>query len=138
VAAHETGEISESNSVWTAFKDLNVESDTKETPNEIRADDMSSHRNDGRESELSVDIQFQLNDAHADYDDLLSRFKIEVPEESFEAPFKAKRKRGFGKVRGCVKQARRFGFHWVWIDNCCIDKTSSSELSESINSMFNW
>jgi hypothetical protein len=25
-----------------------------------------------------------------------------------------------------------------WIDSCCIDKTSSSELSEAINSMFNW
>lgn len=27
---------------------------------------------------------------------------------------------------------------WVWIDTCCIDKTSSSELSEAINSMFRW
>ncbi|KAK0611748.1 hypothetical protein B0T14DRAFT_540758 [Immersiella caudata] len=27
-------------------------------------------------------------------------------------------------------------FDWVWIDTCCIDKTSSAELSESINSMF--
>lgn len=27
---------------------------------------------------------------------------------------------------------------WVWIDTCCIDKRSSAELSEAINSMFNW
>ena len=27
---------------------------------------------------------------------------------------------------------------WAWIDTCCIDKTSSAELSEAINSMFNW
>ena len=26
----------------------------------------------------------------------------------------------------------------VLIDSCCIDKTSSTELSEAINSMFNW
>ncbi|KAM0230130.1 hypothetical protein ACHAPO_009497 [Fusarium lateritium] len=26
----------------------------------------------------------------------------------------------------------------VWIDTCCIDKTSSAELSEAINSMFKW
>ena len=27
---------------------------------------------------------------------------------------------------------------WVWIDTCCIDKSSSAELSEAINSMFAW
>ena len=27
---------------------------------------------------------------------------------------------------------------WAWIDTCCIDKTSSAELSEAINAMFNW
>lgn len=27
---------------------------------------------------------------------------------------------------------------WVWVDTCCIDKTSSAELSEAINSMFSW
>ncbi|KAK0649253.1 hypothetical protein B0T16DRAFT_409711 [Cercophora newfieldiana] len=30
------------------------------------------------------------------------------------------------------------GVEWGWIDTCCIDKTSSSELSEAINSMFRW
>jgi hypothetical protein len=28
--------------------------------------------------------------------------------------------------------------NYVWIDTCCIDKTSSAELSEAINSMFRW
>ena len=27
---------------------------------------------------------------------------------------------------------------WVWIDTCCIDKSSSAELTEAINSMFSW
>jgi hypothetical protein len=27
---------------------------------------------------------------------------------------------------------------WQWIDSCCIDKSSSAELSEAINSMFKW
>lgn len=27
---------------------------------------------------------------------------------------------------------------WVWVDTCCIDKRSSAELSEAINSMFQW
>ena len=27
---------------------------------------------------------------------------------------------------------------WIWIDTCCIDKRNSAELSEALNSMFNW
>ncbi|KAJ4124538.1 hypothetical protein NW754_000236 [Fusarium falciforme] len=27
---------------------------------------------------------------------------------------------------------------YAWVDTCCIDKTSSAELSESINAMFRW
>ena len=29
-------------------------------------------------------------------------------------------------------------FDWVWIDTCCIDKRSSAELTESINSMYRY
>lgn len=47
-------------------------------------------------------------------------------------------KRGYSKIIGCCKQARRDGYEYVWIDSCCIDKYSSAELSEAINSMFQW
>jgi Heterokaryon incompatibility protein (HET) len=47
-------------------------------------------------------------------------------------------KAGYRKIEACCDQAVRDGFNWVWIDTCCIDKTSSSELSEAINSMFRW
>ncbi|OBZ69801.1 hypothetical protein A0H81_10547 [Grifola frondosa] len=50
----------------------------------------------------------------------------------------AKKLRGFPKVFGCCERARDEGYEWVWIDTCCIDKSSSSELSEAINSMFAW
>ncbi|KAJ3005176.1 hypothetical protein NUW54_g4461 [Trametes sanguinea] len=40
------------------------------------------------------------------------------------------------KIRGCVRTARDYGLDWVWIDTCCIDKTSSAEIQEAINSMF--
>ena len=42
------------------------------------------------------------------------------------------------KINGCYRQAQRDGLEYVWIDTCCIDKSSSSELSEAINSMFVW
>ncbi|KAM5356607.1 hypothetical protein ACJ41O_003253 [Fusarium nematophilum] len=48
------------------------------------------------------------------------------------------RQPAFVKVSESCFQARRDGFNYVWIDTCCIDKTSSAELSEAINSMFKW
>jgi hypothetical protein len=42
------------------------------------------------------------------------------------------------KIRGACEMARQLGFAWVWIDNCCINKASSTEESESINSMYTW
>ncbi|KAK1831524.1 heterokaryon incompatibility protein-domain-containing protein [Podospora conica] len=47
-------------------------------------------------------------------------------------------KKGFKKIQACCKLSLDQGFEWTWIDTCCIDKTSSAELSESINSMFSW
>ncbi|KAL2272004.1 hypothetical protein VTJ83DRAFT_1375 [Remersonia thermophila] len=45
---------------------------------------------------------------------------------------------GFMKLEGSCALAKQQGFNYVWIDTCCIDKRSSSELSEAINSMFSW
>jgi len=43
---------------------------------------------------------------------------------------------GFQKIRQFCQKAKSDGFQWVWIDTCCIDKSSSAELSEAINSMY--
>ena len=45
---------------------------------------------------------------------------------------------GYLKIRSCCALAEREGHEYVWIDTCCIDKTSSAELSEAINSMYRW
>ncbi|KAH7381547.1 heterokaryon incompatibility protein-domain-containing protein [Pyrenochaeta sp. MPI-SDFR-AT-0127] len=45
---------------------------------------------------------------------------------------------GFQKILLASQQTLRDGLGYVWVDTCCIDKTSSAELSESINSMFRW
>ncbi|KAM5546144.1 hypothetical protein V8D89_000270 [Ganoderma adspersum] len=42
------------------------------------------------------------------------------------------------KIREACKVAREDSHWYIWIDSCCIDKTSSSELSEAINSMYQW
>ena len=45
---------------------------------------------------------------------------------------------GWTKIRNCCKFAHNRGHNYVWIDTCCIDKRSSAELSEAINSMYRW
>lgn len=47
-------------------------------------------------------------------------------------------KRGFAKLNLCEQQAISNGLELFWLDTCCIDKSSSAELSEAINSMFKW
>ncbi|RBR21877.1 uncharacterized protein FIESC28_04720 [Fusarium coffeatum] len=46
--------------------------------------------------------------------------------------------KGYWKIIDFCAKARNEGFDYAWIDTCCIDKTSSAELSEAINSMFQW
>lgn len=45
---------------------------------------------------------------------------------------------GFLKVKNTCSRAAQDGYSYVWIDTLCIDKSSSAELSEAINSMFRW
>ncbi|KAI3326718.1 kinesin light chain [Xylariaceae sp. AK1471] len=47
-------------------------------------------------------------------------------------------KSGYDKIRFCGEQAKRDGLQYFWVDTCCIDKSSSQELTEAINSMFQW
>lgn len=46
--------------------------------------------------------------------------------------------KGYQKVSNACRTARHEGFQYIWIDTCCINKSSSTELSEAINSMFAW
>jgi len=47
-------------------------------------------------------------------------------------------KEGAKKIKLASEQARKEDLEFVWVDTCCIDKASSAELSEAINSMFSW
>ncbi|KAG9192828.1 hypothetical protein G6011_11562 [Alternaria panax] len=50
----------------------------------------------------------------------------------------AKEKKGFAKIQKTCELAVAGGFDYAWVDTCCIDKSSSAELLEAINSMFAW
>lgn len=64
--------------------------------------------------------------------------KEEVSYRDMQNLSVAKWKRGFKKIEMCCRQAATDGYHWAWVDTCCIDQTSSAELSEAINSMYKW
>ncbi|TRX88404.1 hypothetical protein FHL15_010717 [Xylaria flabelliformis] len=51
---------------------------------------------------------------------------------------RAESKTGFQKLVYVSIQAQKDGLGYFWIDTCCIDKSSSAELSEAVNSMFRW
>ncbi|KAF5372196.1 hypothetical protein D9758_004918 [Tetrapyrgos nigripes] len=50
----------------------------------------------------------------------------------------ARSKAGWRKVFYACLRARRYRFDWIWIDSCCINKESSAELSEALNSMYQY
>ncbi|KAK5674859.1 hypothetical protein LTS10_012596 [Elasticomyces elasticus] len=47
-------------------------------------------------------------------------------------------KAGYRKIEGACRQSETDGLRYIWVDTCCIDKTNNNELSEAINSMFDW
>ena len=61
----------------------------------------------------------------------------EVSFQSFAHP-ESKILAGYNKILQCCDIAAALGLRWLWCDTCCIDKTSSAELSEAINSMWKW
>lgn len=47
-------------------------------------------------------------------------------------------KKGWHKIVETCQLARERSIGFAWVDTCSIDKSSSAELTESINSMFQW
>lgn len=64
--------------------------------------------------------------------------KDEDAENDITICHRTEAKRGFGKIEQLCSLAAARGLGYAWIDTCSINKHSSTELSESINSMFRW
>ncbi|KAK7967632.1 uncharacterized protein PG986_001909 [Apiospora aurea] len=65
--------------------------------------------------------------------------KDEVLVEDVEKPLSEwQGKAGASKVLQGSVTALALGHRYLWIDSCCIDKKSSAELTEAINSMYTW
>jgi len=62
----------------------------------------------------------------------------EVTFQDWRDMSRASTKGGYTKICLACHQAIKADLEYLWVDTNCIDKTSSAELSEAINSMFAW
>lgn len=62
----------------------------------------------------------------------------EVSFQEMGVPSARQAKQGFTKIKRACETTLSLGLEHIWVDTCCIDKTSNAELTESINSMFEW
>ncbi|KAH9212100.1 hypothetical protein DL95DRAFT_509798, partial [Leptodontidium sp. 2 PMI_412] len=66
------------------------------------------------------------------FSDMISAGSTGVVSESVRA------KKGFQKIKRLCDLASIGGFEYCWIDTACIDKGSSAELGEALNSLYKW
>ena len=74
-----------------------------------------------------------IDHTEVDYEEIVDLVKMDRQKRN-----KIRGRQGYKKIVDTCKQAKEDGYEWVWIDTCCIDKRSSAELSEAINSMYQW
>ncbi|KAI0441497.1 HET-domain-containing protein, partial [Xylaria telfairii] len=64
--------------------------------------------------------------------------KEEVTFQDWDDKQSTAQKMGYKKILAACQQAQADDVEYLWVDTNCIDKKSSAELSEAINSMFKW
>jgi hypothetical protein len=62
----------------------------------------------------------------------------EVTFEDVKSNPSYRQKKGYRKIEMTCRLASEANFRYAWVDACCIDKSSSAELTEAINSMYQW
>ncbi|OTB09458.1 hypothetical protein M426DRAFT_6730 [Hypoxylon sp. CI-4A] len=86
-------------------------------------------------------VEFIIDDKIPPYAILSHRWEeeeISLHDWKSTPPAQLNNRKGYQKIQKCREQTLRDGLEWVWVDTCCIDKPSSADLSEAINSMFRW
>lgn len=99
---------------------------------------------------ISGYAQMRSRDPHATFSHYLDYAALKPHRPSIRTPLMEgwsivdhdpgiESRQGFLKIKESCRTARElYKSEWIWIDTCCIDKRSSAELSEAINSMFRW
>ena len=87
---------------------------------------------DDEETEYAI-LSHRWTDQEVDYNEVVKLAKMDEEERS-----EIRQRDGYRKIVQSCEQAKKDGYKWLWVDTCCIDKRSSAELSEAINSMYRW
>ena len=74
-----------------------------------------------------------IDSTEVDYEEMVDLAKMNGQEQD-----EIRGRQGYKKIIDTCKQTKQDGYELLWIDTCCIDKRSSAELSEAINSMYRW
>ena len=88
---------------------------------------------DDEATEYAILSHRWIDPTEVDYEEMVDLAKMDRQEQD-----EIRGRQGYKKTVDTCKQAKHDGYKWVWIDTCCIDKRSSAELSEAINSMYRW
>ena len=78
-------------------------------------------------------LSHRWNRQEVDYNEIVELVKVDEEERS-----EICRRDGYRKILQSCEQAKQDQYEWLWVDTCFIDKRSSAELSEAINSMYRW
>ena len=74
-----------------------------------------------------------IDPTEVDYEEMVDLAKMDRQEQN-----EIRSRPRYKKIVDTCKQAKQDGYERLWVDTCCIDKRSSAELSEAINSMYRW
>ena len=88
---------------------------------------------DDEATEYAILSHRWIDPTEVDYEEMIDLAKMDREERDEICG-----RLGYKKIVNTCQQAKQDGYEWVWIDTCCIDKRSSAELSEAINSMYRW
>jgi len=78
-------------------------------------------------------LSHRWTEQEVDYNEIVKLAKMDEEERT-----EIRQRGGYRKILQSCEQAMKDGYKWLWVDTCCIDKRSSAELSEAINSMYRW
>ena len=78
-------------------------------------------------------LSHRWTEQEVDYNEIAELSKMDEEERT-----EIRQRDGYRKILQSCEQAKKDGYKWLWVDTCCIDKQSSAELSEAINSMYRW
>lgn len=76
--------------------------------------------------------------SHQEWTELTTRSISTSPEKLDLLEETITSKEGYAKILAATRLASAASLEWLWVDTICIDKTSSAELTEAINSMYAW